>query len=615
MRAKNGMIEALHIHVFSPLIPPPQATRSKQYDHSINRVRKMNMLLSKLIGNRYREMPADAKIASHAFMLKGAYIRPVANGMFTLLPPARRITQKIEQIIREEMDALQGQEVLFPVVLPRELWDQSGRYETVGKELLRFSDRTGGELVLGMTHEEAAVYLAKTEAKSYTGYPFMIYQIQTKFRDEPRARGGLIRVREFTMKDAYSFHLTQQDLDEYYQRCHQAYQTIYRRCGIPEVISVGSDSGMMGGAIAHEFMLLCDAGEDTIITCSKCDYKANMEVACCSREPIAREAACVEKIHTPGQSTIEDVSKFLNKPACQIIKAAVFSTEQSGRTILCFLRADLEVNEAKLRAVVHDTILPLNNPENTGLTLGYCGPYQLKASSNVEIFYDQSLQGCHDMVAGANQADYHYAGLSVSRDFQPEQYVDIAKVREGDQCPVCGAPLKVSRGIEVGNIFQLGTKYTQSMNMTYTDQNGSTQHPIMGCYGIGIGRLAACVAEAQHDEYGPIWPYSIAPWQIHICALSSKQQDVTEQAQALYQQLSAKYETILDDRKASAGIQFADADLLGVPIRVIVSARNLKNHQVEIVTRDKTIQTKVDLNAAMSAIDQIAAELMDRCQS
>lgn len=572
------------------------------------------MLLSKLIGNRYREMPSDAKIPSHAFMLKGAYIRPVANGMFTLLPPTRRITQKIEKIIREEMDALQGQEVLFPVVLPRELWDQSGRYETVGKELLRFTDRTGGELVLGMTHEEAAVHLAKSEAKSYTNYPFMIYQIQTKFRDEPRSRGGLIRVREFTMKDAYSFHLTQQDLDEYYQRCHQAYETIYRRCGIAQVISVGSDSGMMGGAIAHEFMLLCDAGEDTIITCPKCDYKANMEVACCSREPIKREPAAVEKIHTPGQTTIEDLSKFLDCPAHQMIKAAAFSAEHSKRTILCFIRADLEVNEAKLRAVAKDNILPLSDPQSTGLTLGYCGPYQLNLPANVDVFYDQSLQGCCNMVSGANEVDYHYTGLSAERDFQPDKYVDIAKVQQGDSCPICKAPLKISRGIEVGNIFQLGTKYTKSMNMTYTDPNGDCKHPIMGCYGIGVGRLAACIAEAHHDEYGPIWPYPIAPWQVHICALSNKKQDVSEPAQALYHKLCTKFETVLDDRKVSAGVQFADADLLGVPIRVIVSARNLENHQIEIVTRDKTIQKKVDFDQAISAIDEIASELMRRYQ-
>lgn len=564
------------------------------------------MLLSRLLGERYREIPSDATIASHMFFLKGGYIRPVANGVFTLLPPAKRIAKKIEDIIREEMDAIGGQEVLFPVVLPKELWDESGRYDSVGKELLRFSDRSGGEMVLAMTHEEAAVQLARGEAKSYTKYPFMIYQIQTKFRDEPRARGGLIRVREFTMKDGYSFHTSQDDLESYYQECHKAYERIYSRCGIPETVSVGSDSGMMGGAVAHEFMLLCDAGEDTIVTCSKCDYRANMEIAVGKRDALIGQDASLTKIETPDTKTIDELCNLLGKSANQMIKATIFSTEDKKEILLCFIRADLEVNEAKLRRVSGRNIAPFVESEaETSLTPGYCGPCGLEKFEGLRIFYDESLQGVKDMVAGANEIGYHFVGVSEGRDFSVDEYVDIAKVQDGDDCPICGAQLKLRRGVEVGNIFQLGTKYTKSMGMTYIDSDGKAKTPIMGCYGIGVGRLMACIAEARHDEYGPIWPYAVAPWQIHICALSNKKRDVLPEAKELYERLSKKYETILDDRGATAGVQFADADLLGVPIRIVVSARSLENNEVEISTRDKSIIKKVDISEIDREIDAI----------
>lgn len=568
------------------------------------------MLLSRLLGERYREIPSDAAIASHVFFLKGGYIRPVANGVFTLLPPAKRIAKKIEEIIRQEMDFIGGQEVLFPVVLPKELWDESGRYDLVGKELLRFSDRSGGEMVLAMTHEEAAVQLARGEAKSYTKYPFMIYQIQTKFRDEPRARGGLIRVREFTMKDGYSFHTSQEDLESYYRECHMAYERIYSRCGIPETVSVGSDSGMMGGAIAHEFMLLCDAGEDTIVTCSKCDYRANMEIAVGKREALIGQEATFTKIETPDTKTIDELCKLLGKSAKQMIKAAIFSTEDKEEVLLCFIRADLEVNEAKLRRIVGKNIAPFVESEvETPLTPGYCGPCGLEKFEGLRVFYDESLQGVKDMVAGANDIGYHLVGVSEGRDFSVDKYVDIAKVQDGDGCPVCGAQLKLRRGVEVGNIFQLGTKYTKSMGMTYIDRDGKAKTPIMGCYGIGVGRLMACIAEARHDEYGPIWPYAVAPWQVHICALSNKKRDVLPEAKEIYERLSKRYETILDDRGATAGVQFADADLLGVPIRILVSARSLENNEVEISTRDKSIVKKVDVSQIDQEIDAIANEL------
>lgn len=568
------------------------------------------MLLSQLLGERYREKPADANIPSHVFMIKGGYMRPVSNGSFTLLPPAKRVINKIETIIREEMDAIGGQEVLFPVVLPREIWDQSGRYDAIGNELVRFKDRTGADLVLGMTHEEAAVHLAKSDARSYTKYPFMIYQIQTKFRDEPRARGGLIRVREFTMKDAYSFHTSQEDLERYYEICHAAYERIYQRTGLSEVISVRSDSGMMGGAIADEFMLLCDAGEDTIITCSHCDYRANLEVAHGSINRVKREPVSVQKVHTPGVSTIEELTKFLDKPADQMIKAAVFALEDSEQIALVFIRADLEVNEAKLRTLLGNNIVPLTDDLTSGLVLGFCGPYALAVPENVTVCYDASLENCHDMIGGANEKDYHYTGLSVGRDFHPASFVDLAKTREGDLCDQCGAPLTLHRGVEVGNIFQLGMKYTKSMEMTYIDSDGTAKHPIMGCYGIGVGRLAACIIEAHHDENGPIWPFAVAPWQVHICTLSNKKRDVMPEAKMIYDRLRAQYEVLWDDRGAAAGVQFADADLLGAPIRIIVSVRNVENNEVEIVSRDKSIQQKVSIDQIEEAVAQIAQKMM-----
>lgn len=568
------------------------------------------MLLSKLLGERYREKPSDATIPSHVFMLKGGYIRQVANGIYTLLTPTKRITKKIEEIIRQEMDAIDGQEVLFPVVLPRELWEESGRYESVGSELVRFSDRSGSDCVLGMTHEEAAVHLARSEAKSYQKYPFMIYQIQTKFRDEPRARGGLIRVREFTMKDAYSFHTTQEDLERYYDICFHAYERIFSRCGVPEVISVKSDSGMMGGQVADEFMLLCDAGEDTIVTCDDCDYRSNMEVATFEKEQIERPEAQLQKVETPGVKTIDALVEFFDgkvQPE-QMIKATVFAVENSNRILIVFIRADYEVNEAKLRKIAGGNVFPLTDYADVNLAFGFLGPHGLNAEK-CEVYYDQTIEHANNMVSGANEEGYHYTGICVDRDVKPDSYIDVAKVKEGSKCAKCGGHLKLNRGIEVGNIFQLGTKYTDSMGMTYIDKDGKAKTPIMGCYGIGVGRLAACIAEAHHDDNGPIWPYAVAPWQIHICSLSNKKMDVMPIAKQLYEKLSGPYEVLLDDRGCNAGVQFADADLLGVPIRIVVGVKNAQNGEVEISTRDKSIQRVVKIEDVPVAVAEIVSEI------
>ena len=562
------------------------------------------MLLSKLLGERFKEKPADAFMDSHIFMLRGGYVRQVSNGIFTLLPPARKATRKIEQIIREEMDAIDGQEVLFPVVLPAELWQESGRFESVGSELLRMKDRSGHDMVLGMTHEEAAVHLARTEAKSYLKYPFMIYQIQTKFRDEPRARGGLIRVREFTMKDAYSFHTSQEDLEAYYQRVLEAYHRIYARVGLKSVVAIQSDTGMMGGRKGHEFMYLSDGGEDTIVICDHCGYKSNMEVAVSHiRKEPSREQQ-IEEVHTPGIRDIEALADFLSVPESGTMKATVFFRKDNEVPVVVFIRGDLQVNEVKLKKILGTEIYPLNEYEGVDLCFGFIGAYNLNARG-VQVVYDKSLEGEKNLVCGANKPDYHLKGVSVPRDLKISEFVDVANVREGDACAECGSPLKVSRGIEVGHIFQLGTKYTESMNMQYMDEDGKLRTPTMGCYGIGVGRLLACVIEDNHDEYGPVWPKSVAPWLVHICMLNDTREAIRELGFRLYNDLGQRWDVIMDDRGAAAGVQFADADLIGAPVRIIISKRNVANGQVEIVTRDKRIKKLVPIEEVKRQVGEI----------
>ncbi|MGN0534997.1 MAG: proline--tRNA ligase [Eubacterium sp.] len=567
------------------------------------------MKLEKLVGERFRERPSDCIVDSHAFMVRGGYLKYVANGIFSFNMPLKRVTRKIEQILREEMDAIDGQEVQFPVVMPAALWQESGRYESIGKEMARFNDRGGSPLVLGMTHEEAAVQLVRDYAQSYAKYPFMVYQIQTKFRDEARPRAGLIRVREFTMKDAYSFHTNQADLEDYYAECHKAYERIFARVGLSQVISVASDSGMMGGNISHEFMLLTPIGEDSIAICRECDYRANTEAAECiihnQRDGVSDELTLV---HTPNIHTIEDVCTFLHCEEKTSCKAVVYQRNSDDRYIILFIRGDLEVNETKLTNYLGCEIHPAVITEECGLNAGYIGPVNL--NGDFTVLFDRSLEGLNNLSCGANVSEYHYTGLDMERDIKNAEYNDFAKIQENGICPHCGKPaITVSRGIEVGNIFQLGTKYTKSMNMTYIDNNGEIQYPIMGCYGIGVGRLAAAICEANHDEYGPIWPLAVAPWQVHLCAVRADNAEVKAYADKLYGELQSKgVEVIYDDRKTSAGVMFSDADLLGVPFRVIVSPRNMKQNIVEIVSRDKSFSADAPMD---SATDEILKILYD----
>ncbi len=561
------------------------------------------MKLDKLVGERFKEKPSDCVVESHALMVRGGYMKYVANGIYSSYTPLKRITRKIEQILREEMDTIDGQEVQFPVVMPASLWQESGRYESIGKELVRFGDRNDSPLVLGMTHEEAAVQLVREYGQTYNKYPFMIYQIQTKFRDEARPKSGLIRVREFTMKDAYSFHTSQEDLEEYYDKCHKAYERIFERVGIPEVISVASDSGMMGGRISHEFMLLTGIGEDSIAICPECGYKANLEAA---ENIIEYERTApsedLKKVYTPNKHTIEEVCDFLKSDAKNSCKAVVYQRNSDDKYIVLFLRGDLEVNETKLTNYLGFEIHPAIITEDCGLNAGFIGPVGLEG--DFVLLFDRSLKGMNNLVCGANEVDYHYSGFDIDRDLSDVEFNDFAKIQEGGICPICGKKaITISRGIEVGNIFQLGTKYTESMGMTYIDSNGKSQYPIMGCYGIGVGRLAAAICEVHHDEYGPIWPKAIAPYQVHLCAVRSDNEEVRGFADKLYNELTAKgVEVIYDDRNVSAGIMFSDADLLGVPLRVIVSPRNVKAGVVEIVSRDKSFAINVSMEDAKAEI-------------
>lgn len=562
------------------------------------------MLMSKLLGERYKEKPGEASIPSHIFLLRGGYIRQVSNGIYSMLMPAKRIARKIEQIIREEMDRIDGQEVLFPVVMPGELWKESGRFDSVTSGLIKFKDRNDHDMVIGMTHEEAAVHLARSEAKTYSKYPFMIYQIQTKFRDEPRSRGGLIRVREFTMKDAYSFHTTQEDLEGYYERALEAYHRIYERAGVPQVVAVGSDNGMMGGKVSHEFMLLTDIGEDTIAICEHCGYRANMEIAKAQIVHREYEEQEVEEVYTPNIKDIESLAKFFGVTSDRLMKAAVFSVENSERPLVVFIRGDLQVNEAKLKNVVRANVFPLTDYENVSLAFGFIGAFGLD-TKGIDIIYDASLENENNLIGGANKLDHHLKGISISRDIKPSVFYDVAKVNDGDICIECGNKLSLSRGVEVGNIFQLDKKYTEAMNMTFTDIDGAQKHPVMGCYGIGVGRLMACIMEASHDEFGPIWPMSVAPWQIHICMLNSGKEEIQRLGIELYEKLSKKYEVLFDDRKVAAGIQFADADLLGIPVRIVVSNRNLEKGELEIITRDKAVKKNIRLEDIEEELDYL----------
>ena len=572
------------------------------------------MRMSKMLGRRIKEDPKDAKTVSHKFLVRGGYIRGVSAGIYSMLPLGMRIIEKIEAIIREEMNRIDGQEVKMPVVLPAELWEESGRYQTVGQELLRFKDRNDKPMILGMTHEEAVVHLVRTEITSYKQLPVMAYQLQTKYRDEARPRAGLIRVREFTMKDAYSFHTSQEDLEKYYARAHEAYERIYKRVGMKHVVSIKSNSGMMGGNVSHEFMSIADCGEDTIfLSPDMKSYKANREIAVSALKFEKTEPEKpLEKVHTPGQKTIEEVAKFLGVKAENTGKA-VFYAGPDGKLIFVLIRGDFEVNETKLQNHLGIPELKFANDDQiraAGAVPGFASPVGIDPAK-AKIVVDPSAAGTSNLVVGANETDYHFINFNYGRDLKDADVVDIAAVREGDPCPVTGQPLLMKRGIEVGNIFQLGTKYSKPMNCNYLDKDGKSHPMIMGCYGIGVGRTMASVVEDSHDDYGPIWPMSIAPYQIHLCALNPDKDGVGAAAEKLYDELNKLgVEVLFDDRGEKAGFMFSDADLIGIPFRAIVSPKSLAQGKVEFklrTSRDAELLPVED--AAKILADKVRAEL------
>lgn len=560
------------------------------------------MLLRNLIGERFKEKPSDAVVASHEFLVRGGYIKQVGAGLYTLLPLGKRVILKIENIVRKEMDKVGGQECLFPSLMPKSLWDESGRYQSIGQEMFRLKDRKGSDMVLGMTHEEAAVDAVRTETDSYKRYPFMIYQIQTKFRDEARPRAGVIRAREFTMKDAYSFHTSQEDLERYYEIQKQAYFNIFADCGLKNVISVSSDSGMMGGKIADEFMSINSAGEDKLLICSKCGKGYNQEVATCKIQSATQENQEMNEVSTPNAKTIEDVCSFLDKKPQELCKAVVFGYGKED-VALVFIRGDREVNETKLQNFLQAEVYPCTSPRDYGLEDGFIGAINPTKDKRVRVLFDKSLENEVNLVTGGNKKDVHITGFNPKRDIKTE-FHDFNLVVGGDFCE-CGKLFEEKRGVEVGNIFQLGIRYSESMGMKYLDENGKKQAPVMGCYGIGIGRTMACVVEESCDKYGIIWPKAIAPFAVEIILLS-KNEEVKKEAEKLYNAFISKgVEALYDERGISAGIAFADADLIGAPVRVIFGDKNFKNGEVEIAKRDKSVNKLVKITNAEKEIKDL----------
>lgn len=568
------------------------------------------MRISKLVGERLKDNANGVNVKSHNFLLRAGYLKQVCNGIFSMLTPAQLVNLKIQKIIREEMNKVGGQEVLFPVVMPREMWDKSGRYSSIGAEMVRFKDRNDHDMLLGMTHEEAAVHLCQNTVKSYDQLPFMIYQIQTKFRDEARPRAGLIRVREFTMKDAYSFHYDKEELKSYYQKVYDSYNRIFKRIGMKNFIAVKSDTGMMGGDVAHEFMLLTDIGEDSIVICPKCDYKANMEVATAIEEKPEFKDEKLEEVFTGEAKTIEEVCSLLKISASQTIKAVCYAMVGDDKnTAVVFIRGDKEVNEAKLKRILGKDVA-VKDLSETGFVKGNIGCLDLNIPNTIVLF-DSSLAGMKGMVTGSNKEGYHTKGVNVERDLKDVKFFDISKVKEGDKCPICGAPLEIKRGIEIGNIFQLGTKYTKAMEMTIAMADGTLVNPLMACYGIGVGRALASVAEESCDDKGLVWPMSIAPWQIYLCPLRLDDEMVAKKAEELEQSLSEKFEVLYDDRKVSAGVKLTDSELMGIPLRVLISPRSLANDEAEITIRKSGEKIMVKLEDLTQTLEKVIKEEME----
>lgn len=561
------------------------------------------MKLSKYFYTTLREIPSDATMPSHIFLMRGGYIKPLSTGIYSTLPMGFRVLQKIQNLIREEMNAIGGMEVDLPVVQTAELWSESGRYSAIGEELLRFNDRNNHKMVLAMTHEEAMTDLARYVLSSYKQLPFMLYQFKTKYRDEARARGGLIRVREFLMKDAYSFHATPEDLDKHYEEEYNAYLRIFRKVGIEPVV-VQSDTGIMGGKIAHEFMLDTPNGEDYLILCKKCGYQANREIAAFKRETYQGDAnAMPEKVATPNAQSIEEVSTFLNISPEATAKCVFFAVDE--KLVTCMVPGQLEVSETKLRNLLKTKeLIPADESliRQCGMVPGYASP--IGASEDMILVIDSALENASDLVMGANEEGFHYKHCTPKRDFKNYQVADIAEASSICTCPHCDSKLTETRGIELGNIFKLGTKFSESMNAKFLTADKGSLPAVMGCYGIGVGRLMASVVENSHDDFGPIWPKSIAPFQVEIIPIG-KDDVVKEKAEELLNALESEgFEVLLDDREERPGVKFKDADLWGIPIRIAVGAKGLANGEVEWKFRHEKEMAMVKLEEVVTKVQE-----------
>ncbi|MCH8814176.1 MAG: proline--tRNA ligase [Chloroflexi bacterium] len=543
------------------------------------------MRMSKLFSKTLREDPTEAETPSHRLLLRAGMVTQIAAGIYSYLPLGWTIIRKIQDIIRKEMDAAGGQELQMPSVHPIALWKASGRDQLMKDILFRFKDKRGREFVLSPTHEEITVELFKRNVQSYRDMPQLIYQIAAKFRDEPRPRGGLIRLRQFIMKDLYSFDTDSAGLDASYQTMFDAYQRIFDRCSVP-TIPVLADSGAMGGTDTHEFIYLTDIGEDSLLLCPKCDYAANAEVAAFVKEPAHtdEDPQPIEEVDTPGQKTIDDLAAFLKVPATKTCKAVFYLAD--GEPVFIAIRGDMDVNEAKLRNALGATDLIYMaeaQVEKAGFVAGSAGAVGLEG---VKIIADELVTRERNLVAGANKPNKHLLNTNYDRDWKADVVTDIALAREGALCAQCRTPMDLKRGIEMGQVFKLGTRYSETMGAYFLDAEGKKQPAVMGSYGIGIERLLAAVVEANHDENGIIWPPRLAPYDVHIVVIQPDKPGVRETADELYDSLTADGKAVLlDDRDESPGVKFKDADLLGMPVRATVSPRNLKEGAIEVKLR------------------------------
>ncbi len=545
------------------------------------------MRLKKMFLPTLKESPADAEVASHRLMVRAGMIRKVAAGVYSLLPLGLRVVRNVERIVREEMTRAGAQEVTMPFVLPAELWKESGRWEVYGKEMLRFRDRHDREFCLAPTHEEAVTDMVRGEIRSYRELPVNLYQIQTKFRDEIRPRFGLMRAREFIMKDAYSFHATEESAEEEYRNMYETYSRIFERCGL-EFRAVEAETGPIGGSFSHEFMVLADTGEDAVASCTGCGYAANIERAEIGGRPsgstrVVTEPGKIEKVSTPGMKSVEEVSGFLKVRPSVLIKTLIYTTD-SG-VIAALVRGDCELNESKLKRVLGTATLVLADEETvkqaTGAPVGFAGPVGLK----IPVYADRGVKDITSGVTGANEADAHLVNVVPGRDFDAT-YADLRVVGEGDPCPRCAAAFEIRRGIEVGHIFKLGTKYSEAMGATFLDEKGVERPLIMGCYGIGIGRTAAAAIEQNHDDYGIIWPAPLSPFHCHMVPVNVNDRETLEVSERLYSELVEQgCEVLYDDRDERAGVKFKDADLIGIPVRITISSRTIVQGSVEVKER------------------------------